>query len=740
MAEDKIEIRPLIDVNTGEAITSIQQLRSYIKDLKQDLEKLTIGEEDYNKTSQDLYEAQTRMADVMRATKKPVNEVEGSMNQLQETLRKLKEEWKNLAPDSDRFKEVNQQVIDTKNKINALNEGIGNFQHNVGNYEQSIIDAFNKMGLSVKGLSAIMGRLGIDTGDTSKVMSGLLMIFKQFSPAIKTLSTSMKGVETATAGATTAMKGLKAAIASTGIGLLVVAVSTLIANWDKLIAVFKKAEDTTEDLNKALEMFLNNISYENKEIEYNVQMMQAQGKTQKEVDEYRIQATENIVNETYAIWQETKAIKASAEAKGIDAEKSKELAEAVKKAEEAYLAADSAWVNALKQKDIHDTLKKTKEEEDAITNAVNRRKDAEREHAKTLEERAKIVEQVNEAWENAEKEGLAEAEKVRAEAEEGLKSEEQKEMESYQRRLALLLQYGQDTTALEEEHARNLANFRQEKAEEAIAQMISELDGQEEIRAKYAERDISKAEDEGGGWNAEELAEKYDADYEAYKTYIEQKIELNQRLQEEYEIGSERWMEIQRENDALSEELLDADEKRLEKKGKAYKKLMQVRQEATKSMVNSSSDLFKALSLAMGESTKMGKGFAIAAATIDTIASAVSGYRAGMNQWAEAGSMAWMGPVQGALNATIALITGYAQVQKIQSVDTSGNASASGGSATAIAVPDISGLSTPFEYTRDVTTQTEKEEMNKEQRVYILESDIQESNRRVSVRENDTTF
>lgn len=188
------------------------------------------------------------------------------------------------------------------------------------------------------------------------------------------------------------------------------------------------------------------------------------------------------------------------------------------------------------------------------------------------------------------------------------------------------------------------------------------------------------------------------------------------------------------------EKLAAAQKKKDDEQAASYKKLMKARQEATANMASGTAGILKGLSAAMGESTKLGKGFAIAAATIDTIASAVTGFRAGMNQWADAGPMAWMAPVQAALNATAALVAGYAQVQKIQSVDTSGNAQAGGASATAVAIPNIEGLSSPMEYTRQVTTETEREEMNRDQRVYILESDIQQSNNRVKVREEETTF
>lgn len=185
----------------------------------------------------------------------------------------------------------------------------------------------------------------------------------------------------------------------------------------------------------------------------------------------------------------------------------------------------------------------------------------------------------------------------------------------------------------------------------------------------------------------------------------------------------------------------DAAKKKREDEDRArYEKLMKARETATKNMVSGTSAILKNLSVAMGENTKLGKGFAIAAATIDTIASAVAGFRAGMNQWAEAGPMAWMAPVQAAINATMALTAGFAEVQKIRSVDTSGNSDGGGGGATALAIPNIEGLSTPMDYTRQVVTDTEQEELNRNNRVYILESDIQESGNRVRVREEETTF
>lgn len=278
------------------------------------------------------------------------------------------------------------------------------------------------------------------------------------------------------------------------------------------------------------------------------------------------------------------------------------------------------------------------------------------------------------------------------------------------------------------------------------------------IDANVDLREVQRAQEEAEKEVQEGLQKALDLQQEEIdkrKTAMELEQEDYERklaLLEEYHLSTEeltmnheeRMAELRAEVEQREyEELVrqrNAEKEIDEKRTAEHKKLMQARQDATAAMAMGTAGILKNLSAAMGENTKMGKGFAIASATIDTIASAVSGFRAGYNQWKDAGPMAWMAPVQAAINATAALVAGYAQVQKIASVDTSGAAQASGGGATALAIPNIEGLSSPIDYTRQVTTETEREQMNQDNRVYILESDIQQSNNRVRVREEETTF
>ena len=270
-----------------------------------------------------------------------------------------------------------------------------------------------------------------------------------------------------------------------------------------------------------------------------------------------------------------------------------------------------------------------------------------------------------------------------------------------------------------------------------------------------AEADAMEAKVEEDRKRYEEAKKMREAEVDARKTEMEleeERYEERLKLFKEFRLGTEelesnhleRMEELRKKQRESEEADMELHRKKMEEDDKKttenYKKLMKARETAAKNMASGTSSILKNLSVAMGENTKLGKGFAIAAATIDTIASAVAGFRAGMNQWAEAGPMAWMAPVQAAINATMALTAGFAEVQKIRSVDTSGNSDGGGGGATALAIPNIEGLSTPMDYTRQVVTDTEQEELNRNNRVYILESDIQESGNRVRVREEETTF
>lgn len=127
------------------------------------------------------------------------------------------------------------------------------------------------------------------------------------------------------------------------------------------------------------------------------------------------------------------------------------------------------------------------------------------------------------------------------------------------------------------------------------------------------------------------------------------------------------------------------------------------------------------------------KGLQYATASINMLQGAISAYAAAQTIPPP------LGPILGGVNAAAVIAMGTANLMKIKNTDITGSAS-SGAQAAVTPNSNVFGTDVPFSYTRQITGASEVDELNKDTRVYILESDIQESNNRVQVRENESSF
>ena len=220
---------PLIQLDTGKAITSLKEFKQYLDDLKGALLGLEKGSEEYNKVAADLRNGQQKLNEVMYEARKNSEAAEGSYDALVAKMRELKKEWRATTNDIQR-QDIGKQILSINNQLKDLDASTGNFQRNVGDYKNAFADAFDKM-------LGPMGKVGGALGTLASDVKGMV-------PLIKSVST------TATAG----LKGIKAAIASTGIGLLIVAVGELAAHWESVTKwlglAAKKQDEYTEALGR----------------------------------------------------------------------------------------------------------------------------------------------------------------------------------------------------------------------------------------------------------------------------------------------------------------------------------------------------------------------------------------------------------------------------------------------------------------------------------------------------------
>ena len=128
-----------------------------------------------------------------------------------------------------------------------------------------------------------------DWGGVADLFGGLLP--RSLTKTVRQFKSTQRSIGRLSKG----FKGLKSAIASTGIGLLVVALGELVANWDKITGAITRASSETEDLvaeNKELvQAAKDQLSYIT-DIE---NILKLQGKTEEEILAFRMQATDEAI-------------------------------------------------------------------------------------------------------------------------------------------------------------------------------------------------------------------------------------------------------------------------------------------------------------------------------------------------------------------------------------------------------------------------------------------------------------
>ena len=656
-------------------------------------------------------------------------------------------------------------------------------------------------------------------GPTGASLKKIFTSVKAAIPTIKTLNST----------ALTGLKGIKTAIASTGIGILILAIGELAANWENLARITKSGTGNQEEYNKVVGESESRIKDVNTLLDRQRKVMEANGASQIELAEFDIQASKrreeaylrqvDIMKASYGRNEITKKqLKEQAEVytELINAEKEKRrelentliTVKDVTKAQEAR----SKWEedNAKREKagkDRVEQLKLLKEELQAMTgdawSTLIRLSEAEEEglikstkgyFTKLLDPKTatqdtdKVVKHIQEAFNELNStlgtelkvttdiyDGLLEGDRFKnslnydkltaqreslfAEGkislEENLKAELKIEEWAFQQEEALLLKRkaflekngsGQD---LEETlaqleilrsnwttfQANQNADIQEESLKPARKALESAFKDQESL-LKDQEQKILDIR------NPFKLSKEYE------KNQLAQIENLKNYYQELYDI------EIDPDTkDSILESLKDLNDQKTEIERQGLEERKQIRIEEIQSYAdaaNSIADIFGTVAEAEEEriqrqldAGEIGieaaksqfetvKGWQYAQTWINTIAGMTAALTAPSLQSNPAG---W---VAAATQAASLLATGIAQTIKIKNTDFSGGGVSSGGSGIS-ASPSV----TPIDVRNDIQqspTVLPDSQSPRNQRVYILERDIQDSNRRVEVRESNSTF
>lgn len=610
MAVEEVDV---LQVNTQPSVTSIAELRKQIKALQGELLGLEEGTEEYNK--------------------------------------KLVE----VADKSHQLKEINEQVAKSSQDFG---DRLSNVNGVIAGMSGAIQTALGTLSL-----------FGVEVGDDVKMLKLLqsAMAITQGVAAIDAGVKSFKALSVSIRAATKEFNKLKSALIKTGIGSLVVVIGVLVAKIVEMAEATDDAAKANDRLAASIKR-LNAASDARLEAtEYQAQLMEAEGRSAREVYEFRRNALTKMYNDLsttlIALRMRMNAEESEEEKKALQ-NRADEVAEQMKKISDQRVALE--W----KMK-LDEARARTEGEKKATENAAAARKKAEAKR----------------------------------------KAEAAKRLKDYEDELAMRAQT--------EQEAREANERTRTKAE---------LNAETEYQMQRAALIIA---------NDEDMDEKL---LELDMQYRDKREEL---LRKRFEWGLISKSEFKNQIAALEVEAAEMQikheemvTKKVQKETEKRKKIQQNYVAATKAIMGGIGGILSSLGSILEQGGQEWKNVMTAEAIISTIKGGVDAYM-GMVKTIPG----WGGIAAGVAAAAEVVAAGMAEVAKIQSTEISTD-SAPSGTGTSVSTPRPAAVSVNAQQitqTRMVDTNGDVVNLA-DQRVYVVEHDITDAQRRVRVTTDNATY
>lgn len=736
----------VVKIETGEAQTSVKELRSQLKELRNTMLSVEEGTKEYN-------DALVQAANIQHTLKEQMEEVNAS------------------AMD---FGQI------TGNVVKATGGIVAGFQ----------------------AAQATMNLFGIENETVIKSLQKMqsLMAITQAIPAIDDGVKAFKRLGLAIKGATVGMSSLKKALISTGIGAAVVAVGALVANFDKLKAAITGTNDELEK-EKQLQMdkHLEKVNDElGKRLSLEEQIRKAAGQDDVTIAEEIVKSIEEEIKKKEELISANRREQAQAYIAYNNAIQQGKAQSRINELKEN-------WLNISKKEDVYskeiesirnNQLKTAKEklekekllqaardikakQDEAAKAAEEARKTAEENRKKRIEEEKKAVEELRKKYgELAEDIKLYDA----TDYEKDLASLEKAEQKSIQtikdalkKGIISKEQYEEDKLKIEKYYSQLRENAQKEEAQRQREESIALLDTtyqleQAKLQKQYDEGLISEKDFTD---RKKELLYTYVQDYIDNIQFMldtengltdEQILDLTNKINNARALLKPEETSTETESLAkgISEAInasalalndfsdnpawgnilknvatLSANWDTLQKQiGEGGSKAFSAFAQIAATSLSAVAQLMNGLAAEQDTSTEEGfeqqKKFQIAGATMSMLSGIASAWASSM----EFGPIA--GPILGSILSAFMLATGIAQIDKIKNTQLNGNGSTSSAGAT----PNTSAINSviaPVQYTQDVQGAS-IEGAIKDSKVYVTETDITNTQNKVNVTETEARY
>ena len=750
------EIKKVITVDLGNTSTTLKEYKKHIDDLRGSLLQLDESSEEYTKIAQEIVEEQNKLNDVMKVGKQTTDAAEGSYNQLAQTMSELKKQWKATGDEAER-NELGAKILDINNQLKELDASTGNYQRNVGDYSNAFEQAFDKC---LDGINKLDGPLS-ELGGTVKNML----------PIIKSINS------TALAG----LSGIKKGIASTGIGLLVVALGTIIAHWEDIAKATEKAirkatdykgvVDNIKEITDKLKESTKQIELWSSAFDQAHKLRVSQGMDENESLQILYDETEKLINQTKveiglekeksdAVENEIKLIKRRISDNevllaqgGLDLKTRRRLKEEIKdynKQLETYQDNTSDVSKA------NEDLNKKLEEQEKLLSSIDNEmqinaataqkaaKDKAESDAKAAaEENAKLAKERAEAAKKAKEDLEKESQTILDTLHKSTTDQLTLLREQYEKELEILKKAGKDTADYTQWYENEVIRIRQEAADTSNEIEKEKYFTDKELKSEQLlfENEISERIVKN---KIEELDEKEriaQREYEINQKLLQDKIDFLTIELEEYEGTVEAKLGLEQELDSYRQQYSNNERKRsketAEYKSEREKEAAEITKTAWKSASSSISSILGSLSDLMEEGSEEQKALAIMETTINTLSGAIAAYKS-------MAGIPYVGPFLGAAAAAAVAAAGIANINKIKSTTKDNDSSSV--SSPQVQAPTMTAVSPLLDETSDINRMnmsgmqgnSSKEQQNL--RVYVVDQDIRDANNKAEVVEENATF
>ena len=215
------EIITILNIETGEAVQNIGELRDNIKTLKARLETLDIGSKEYQDTLSGLKVNQNALKDAMYNTSASMEDLAAAAKGTSETynslvhrMADLKTQLRNVDVSTEsgktRFKELADEVNGVNNKLKEMDALQGNYQRNVGNYTSALTglsDILKSVPPTLGSTKEQLGKVGETIGLIGK--QPLLASIGLIAPVLMKISAGLKDNDTVLKSIDKAMEALQ---------------------------------------------------------------------------------------------------------------------------------------------------------------------------------------------------------------------------------------------------------------------------------------------------------------------------------------------------------------------------------------------------------------------------------------------------------------------------------------------------------------------------------------------------